>query len=135
MEEWRVKALESETKAKELETEVSTLRKELEKSKIEARRVTVIPEDLESSPLTKKLEKEKHKLVCHIKQMDLAPISLGRQLEKEKRIYFRRVKEKENDNKNRLVKEKGGTSSNSQAGFVAHRRTAFRDIGNVQQSV
>ncbi|KAK1390847.1 myosin-9 [Heracleum sosnowskyi] len=129
VEEWRVKALEAESKAKELETEVSTLRKELEKSKPEAKRVTVIPEDLESSPLTKKLEKEKHKLVCNIKQMDLAPISLGKQLEKEKRIYFRRVKEKENDNHHRLVTEKA--SSNSQTGFVAHRRTAFRDIGNV----
>ncbi|WOH07822.1 hypothetical protein DCAR_0727256 [Daucus carota subsp. sativus] len=141
VEEWRGKALESETKTKELETEVSALRKELEKTKTEAKRVTVIPEDLESSPLTKKLEKEKHKLVCHMKQMDVAPISLGRQLEKEKRIYFRKVKEKENDNLHRLVNQKGGggggggkenTSSNLQTEFVAHRRTAFRDIGNVK---
>ena len=59
--------------------------KELEKSKTEAKRVIVIPKDFEFSPsLTKKLEKEKHKLVCHIKQMDVAPILLSRQLEKER---------------------------------------------------
>lgn len=163
MQEWRDKALKSETKANELQTELCTLKVELENLRLKPNNVSVTPQDLASSPLSKQLEKEKHMLVCQIKgthyttdevtkqefigeklrieqdkeiiRKDLPPISLGKQLEKEKkRIYFCRVKENHRVNEKCSKQESSSDgrrkSHKCSSGFVAHRRQVFQDIGN-----
>ncbi|KAL7202498.1 hypothetical protein ACSBR1_034049 [Camellia fascicularis] len=110
VQEWRQKALTLEAKANELQTETSVLRGELEKLRV-----------------------EKSKEVTKTK--DLAPISLGAQIAKEKCVLICRLKE------NHRVNDKGSkqqeifsdgrrkaqTCSN---GLLVPKRSPFQDIGN-----
>ncbi|KAL3647557.1 hypothetical protein CASFOL_008525 [Castilleja foliolosa] len=98
VEEWKEKALRYENKTNELQLELSVAKDEIEKSK------------LDLVPLVEQIEKEK-KLVLEFKLKKdrqtgeeeknqrtpkkdlLPPLSLGKQLAKEKNIFIRRLKE------------------------------------------
>ncbi|KAL3850135.1 hypothetical protein ACJIZ3_012017 [Penstemon smallii] len=137
VEEWKGKALNHEIKANELQLELSKLKEDLQKPK----------EDLHLVPLGKQLQKEKLALSCRFnerhhfdengctfenvmkelnieknkertKSKDLPPISLGKQLAKEKRMFLRGLKE-----------NRGKAYSNSD-GVGAVNRFPLQDIGN-----
>lgn len=82
MEEWREKALEHENKAKRLELQVSLLKDEMQKCKVQG-----VKEDKELG----------------------APLSLGKQLANEKRFHLRRLLEE--DGRRIPFKDIGNSSS------------------------
>ncbi|CAK9164702.1 unnamed protein product [Ilex paraguariensis] len=121
VQEWRQKALTFETKANELQTEISAIKGELEKLRMVENKEATTTTDLPLVSLGKEREKEKHVLHCDLKEnhhtndkeskkkianqksrveqtreilttRNLPPISLGKQIEKEKRILILRFK-------------------------------------------
>ncbi|KAI3461114.1 hypothetical protein Pfo_017777 [Paulownia fortunei] len=166
VEEWKEKAHGYEIKANELQLELSVLREELQKSKAELnlgqnREVKLIPD-----PPRKQFEKENHvwsynmkdnqhsdEKVCKFENAkeelniqqeniertpakDLPPISLVKQLAKEKRMLLRRLKEKRHASEKVCIQEeelsldgRGKPQTNS-IGVVAPKRSPLRDIGN-----
>ncbi|KAK6119758.1 hypothetical protein DH2020_046499 [Rehmannia glutinosa] len=138
VEEWKEKALGYENKVNEMQLQVFVLKEEIQKSE----------SDLPPVPLGKQLEKEKLVLSfrlkknCHIDEerckfenaleeqeqkertpnKDLPPLSLGKQLAKEKRMLFRRLKE------NRDASERGSRRELSADG--GRKRSPLMDIGN-----
>lgn len=68
MEEWRHKAHTFEAKANELEAQVSLIKKELEILQAEQNREIVTTRDSSPLSLGKQLEKEKRVMICHVKE-------------------------------------------------------------------
>ncbi|KAM7497153.1 hypothetical protein LguiA_021567 [Lonicera macranthoides] len=66
LEEWRHKALTFEAKANELEAQVALITKELEILRAEQNREIATTRDLSLPSLGKQLEKEKRVLICHV---------------------------------------------------------------------
>ncbi|CAI9289487.1 unnamed protein product [Lactuca saligna] len=138
VEEWREKAIKYETKANKLETEVVLVRGELEKLKKDE--ITSTPKKPVVS-LGKQIEKEaKIGLSCRMKgqcdvidsnrhekveqsKKDSQPLSLGKQLAKEKRILISRLKE------NR-TRDNEMSSEGRRKGYNYLVRSPFKDIGN-----
>ncbi|KAL4592166.1 hypothetical protein LXL04_005152 [Taraxacum kok-saghyz] len=138
VEEWREKAIEYETKANKLEREVVLVKGELEKLKKDE--VTSTPKKPVVS-LGKQIEKEtKNGLSCRMKgqcdvihskrhekveesKKDSQPLSLGKQLAREKRILVSRLKE----NRNR---DNEMSSEGRKKGYNYLVRSPFKDIGN-----
>lgn len=153
MEEWREKAHAYEDKAYELQHELSSLKEKIHKPRGDPNPKANLP----PIPLRKQLNKEKLVLLsshfkkkCHFDEKgfkfedkeanveeenregsprkELPPLSLGKQLAKEKRMLLRRLKEnrdrggsKPEDGRRKLVEE-------------APIRSPLRDIGNSSSS-
>ncbi|KAK6119768.1 hypothetical protein DH2020_046490 [Rehmannia glutinosa] len=150
MEEWKEKALGYENKVNELQLQVFVLKEEIQKSE----------SDLPPVPLGKQLEKEKLVLSfrlkknCHIDEegckfenalveqeqkertenKDLPPLSLGKQLAKEKRMIFRRLKENrdasERGSRRELSADGGRKPYSAGIGVLGPKRSPLMDIGN-----
>ncbi|KVH90373.1 uncharacterized protein LOC112521043 [Cynara cardunculus var. scolymus] len=132
VEEWRGKAIEYETKANKLQTEGDLLKDELEKLKEDqAKEVALTPKKTMLS-LSKQIEREtKSGLSCRMKgncekveegKKDSQPLSLAKQLAREKRILISRLKENRGSNNEGLRK-----------GYNLVR-SPFKDIGNSSSS-
>lgn len=127
MEEWKAKAESFETKAKDMQCELSAVKGEVEQSTTK-KSTTHDQREVTSSPnspllsLAKQIEKEKRVLICRLKEenanqklhkqrgaeaistKDLPTISLGKQLEKEKRMFMHHLKENRGAN-DRICKQ------------------------------
>lgn len=132
VEEWRGKAIEYETKANKLQTEGNLLKGELEKlKKDQAKEVALTPKKTMLS-LSKQIEREtKNGLSCRLKgncekveesKKDSQPLSLAKQLAREKRILISRLKE-----------NRGSNNEGSRKGYNLVR-SPFKDIGNSSSS-
>ncbi|CAK9164707.1 unnamed protein product [Ilex paraguariensis] len=143
VQEWRQKALTFESKANELQTEISAIKGELEKLRMAENEKHVLHCPLKENHHTN--DKESKKKIANQKSRieqtreilttrDLPPISLGKQIEKEKRILILRLKE------NHHADDKGSKQDNlgdgrqrattRGNGLMALKRSPFRDIGN-----
>ncbi|KAI3791913.1 hypothetical protein L2E82_05779 [Cichorium intybus] len=144
VEEWREKAIKYETKANKLETEVISVKGELKKLKKDE--ITSTPKKTVVS-LGKQIEKEtkiglscrmngqtdvihsnRHEKVEQTKKVeqskkDSQPLSLGKQLAREKRILISRLKE------NR-TRDNEMSSEGRKKGYNYLVRSPFKDIGN-----
>ncbi|KAI7746109.1 hypothetical protein M8C21_020897, partial [Ambrosia artemisiifolia] len=127
VEEWKEKAVTYETKAAALQTEVNLVKGELEKLKKDQVKA------IDSTP--KKIEREtKNGFSCRMKgqcdavdsKKDPQPLSLGKQLAKEKRILISRLKENASSNNEIL-------SDESRKGYYLVR-SPFKDVGNASSS-
>ncbi|KAL2239928.1 uncharacterized protein LOC105170810 [Sesamum indicum] len=140
VEEWKEKAHGYENKANELQLQLSVLQEELKKSEAEVKLETNRELKTISDPPRKQLVMKSHVLKCHLKEnqccdefenakdelnmeenrvttptKELAPISLAKQLAKEKRMLLLRLRDKRHDS------ERGNEKS---------KRSPLRDIGN-----
>ncbi|KAM0045942.1 hypothetical protein Hdeb2414_s0009g00309911 [Helianthus debilis subsp. tardiflorus] len=132
VEEWREKAITYETKANELQTEVNLVKGELEKlKKDQVKEVASTPKKTIVS-LSKQIEREtKNGSSCRMNKQekveqskkDSHPLSLGKQLAREKRILISRLKENR-PNGNEISSE----------GRRKGVRSPFKDIGNSSSS-
>ncbi|KAF5819344.1 hypothetical protein HanXRQr2_Chr02g0076561 [Helianthus annuus] len=135
VEEWRDKAVACETKADALQNEVTLVKGELEKLKKDQ------VKGIDSSPkkvilsLSKQIEREtKNGLSCRMKgqcddvscKKDSQPLSLGKQLAREKRILISQLKENPSNNNEIL-------SDGSRKGCHLVR-SPFKDVGNSASS-
>ncbi|KAJ0940835.1 hypothetical protein HanRHA438_Chr02g0087901 [Helianthus annuus] len=135
VEEWREKAVACETKADALQNEVSLVKGELEKLKKDQ------VKEIDSTPqkvillLSKQIEREtKNGLSCRMKgqcddvscKKDSQPLSLGKQLAREKRILISQLKENPSNNNEIL-------SDGSRKGCHLVR-SPFKDVGNSASS-
>lgn len=111
MQEWKQKALSSETKANELQAQVTLLRKEIEWLKQE-RATEVSRAKASPSPAADaQNETEKRVLVCRLKENHCT---------------------NDSSTKQRNVLRDGRRKANTcSSGFVAQKRTPLRDIGNL----
>nr|POF08426.1 pentatricopeptide repeat-containing protein, mitochondrial [Quercus suber] len=108
VQEWRQKAQSSESKANELQAQMSVLHGELERMRKEQN--TVVTRTKSSPGITQDAqnEMEKRVLVCRLKENHLADDNAGKEVSGDRR-------------------RKVHTSS---SGFMAPKRSPFRDIGN-----
>ncbi|XP_030951823.1 uncharacterized protein LOC115975244 isoform X2 [Quercus lobata] len=108
VQEWRQKAQSSESKANELQAQMSVLHGELERMRKEQN--TVVTRTKNSPGITQDAqnEMEKRVLVCRLKENHLADDNAGKEVSRDRR-------------------RKVHTSS---GGFMAPKRSPFRDIGN-----
>ncbi|KAK6164127.1 hypothetical protein DH2020_000991 [Rehmannia glutinosa] len=150
VEEWKEKALGYENKVNELQLQVFVLKEEIQKSE----------SDLPPVPLGKQLEKEKLVLSfrlkknCHIDEegskfenaleeqeqkertpnKTLPPLSLGKQLAKEKRMLFGHFKENrdagERGSRRELSADGGRKPYSTGIGILGPKRSPLMDIGN-----
>ncbi|KAL0370349.1 UNVERIFIED_CONTAM: hypothetical protein Sangu_0353000 [Sesamum angustifolium] len=129
VEEWKEKAHGYENKANELQLQLSVLQEELQKSKAEAKLETNREVKTISGPPRKQLVMKRHVLKCHLKEnqccdgfenakdelnmeenrvttptRELAPISLAKQLAKEKRMLLLWSRGKRHDSERRNTK-------------------------------
>ncbi|XP_076915833.1 uncharacterized protein LOC143575308 [Bidens hawaiensis] len=122
--EWKEKAITYETKENNLQTEVSLVKGELEKLKKEqVKEVGSTPKKAIVS-LSKQLEREsknRHEKVEQSKK-DSHPLSLGKQLAREKRILISRLKENRPNTSE--------MSSDGRRKGCKLVRPPFKDIGN-----
>ncbi|MFS7914893.1 hypothetical protein Hanom_Chr02g00158901 [Helianthus anomalus] len=135
VEEWREKAVACETKADTLYNEVSLVKGELEKlKKDQVKGIDSTPRKVILS-LSKQIEREtKNGLSCRMKgqcddvscKKDSQPLSLGKQLAKEKRILISQLKENRSNN-NEII------SDGSRKGCHLVR-SPFKDVGNSASS-
>ncbi|KAA8549766.1 hypothetical protein F0562_001216 [Nyssa sinensis] len=109
VQEWRQKALKFETKANELQTEISVVKGELEKWRREQNKEVMPTKHLPPISLGKQIEMEKHVLICHLKENHHS----NDKGSKKEVIYDGR--------------RKAHTLNN---GLDAQKRSPFRDIGN-----
>ncbi|KAK6776363.1 hypothetical protein RDI58_027364 [Solanum bulbocastanum] len=157
VEEWKDKAQSFETKAKDMQYELTAAKDKLEKSRTkkstahDQMEVTSTP----NSPLlslAKQIEKEKHVLVCQLKEenanqklqkqrgvevistKDLPPVSLGKQLEKEKRMFLHHLKENRRANDMSCKREVSPVGRRKEhlcsKESRVPKRPPFRDVGN-----
>ncbi|KAI7750171.1 hypothetical protein M8C21_019305 [Ambrosia artemisiifolia] len=132
VEEWREKAIVYEIKANNLQTEVSLVKDELEKLKKEQAQEVVSTPQKATVSLSRQIEREttsgvscrmnKHEKVEQSKK-ESHPLSLGKQLAREKRILISRMKENRPNN-NEISNE----------GRRKGVRSPFKDIGNTSSS-
>ncbi|KAL9998463.1 hypothetical protein Hdeb2414_s0022g00616871 [Helianthus debilis subsp. tardiflorus] len=135
VEEWRDKAVACETKADALQYEVSLVKGELEKlKKDQVKEIDSTPKNVILS-LSKQIEREtKNGLSCRMKgqcddascKKDSQPLSLGKQLAREKRILISQLKENPSNNNEIL-------SDGSRKGCHLVR-SPFKDVGNSASS-
>ncbi|KAJ0476734.1 hypothetical protein HanHA300_Chr13g0480611 [Helianthus annuus] len=132
VEEWREKAIAYETKANELQTEVSLVKGELEKLKKDQAKEVASTSKKTVVSLSKQIEREtKNGSSCRMNKQekveqskkDSHPLSLGKQLAREKRILISRLKENR-PNGNEISSE----------GRRKGVRSPFKDIGNSSSS-
>ncbi|KAI3706734.1 hypothetical protein L6452_24667 [Arctium lappa] len=132
VEEWRGKAIEYEAKANKLQTEGDLLKGELEKLKKDQTKESVLTPKKTMLSLSKQIEREtKNGLSCRMKgncekveesKKDSQPLSLAKQLAREKRILISRLKE-----------NRGSNNEGSRKGYNLVR-SPFKDIGNSTSS-
>ncbi|KAI3716679.1 hypothetical protein L1987_67716 [Smallanthus sonchifolius] len=144
VEEWREKAVGYETRANTLQTEVNLVKGELERlKKDQVKEINSTPKKVVAS-LSKQIEREtKIGLSCRMKgpcddivskqhekveqsKKDSQPLSLGKQLAREKRILISRLKE-DLSNNNEILSDGRRKGCN----LV---RSPFKDIGNSSSS-
>ncbi|KAI3687817.1 hypothetical protein L1987_81520 [Smallanthus sonchifolius] len=135
VEEWREKAIAYEIKTNNLQTEVSLMKGELEKlKKDQVKEVASTPKKAIVS-LSKQIEREtKNGLSCRMNKhekmeqskKDSNPLSLGKQLAREKRILISRLKENRPNNN-----EISGDGRRKGYSLV---RSPFKDISNSSSS-
>nr|XP_043623254.1 myosin heavy chain, embryonic smooth muscle isoform [Erigeron canadensis] len=146
VEEWREKAVEYETKANKLQKEVDSVKSELEKfKKDQAKEMASTPKKTAMLSLGKQIEREtKNGLSCRMKgpcdvisssnrhekveqnKKELQPLSLGKQLAREKQILISRLKENRKCNN-----EISGDGRRKGYNLV---RSPLKDIGNSTSS-
>ncbi|KAD4384453.1 hypothetical protein R6Q59_011424 [Mikania micrantha] len=140
VEEWKEKAIGHETKASNLQTELSLVKNELEKLKKDQSKEPASTPKKAATSLSKQIEREmKNGLGCRMKgqcdvvgsnkhvkvvqsKKDLHPLSLAKQLAREKRISVSRSKENR-PNGNEILSDRRRKVYN----LV---RSPFKDIGN-----
>ncbi|KAL2557235.1 myosin-related [Forsythia ovata] len=162
VEDWREKALSFEYKANELQTEISTLKEELQKSKTEQnlrenKEITSVPDEnenllpicslkknhcMEDKGCMRKNAKEESNVDRNEEltiTKDLPQISLGKQLAKEKRMLLRQLRQNRCANNKGSKEELEGrrkahvhTCTNV---HVAPKQSPLRDIGNMSPLV
>ncbi|KAI7746110.1 hypothetical protein M8C21_020898, partial [Ambrosia artemisiifolia] len=135
VEEWKEKAVTYETKADALQTEVNLVKGELEKlKKDQVKAIDSTPKKIILS-LSKQIEREtKNGFSCRMKgqcdavdnKKDPQPLSLGKQLAKEKRILISRLKENASNNNEILSDER------RKGHYLV--RSPFKDVGNASSS-
>ncbi|KAG8388992.1 hypothetical protein BUALT_Bualt02G0183100 [Buddleja alternifolia] len=150
---WKERALDYEIKANQLQLELSVFKGDIRKSKAdlkhgENRNLKQIP-DLPPVPLRKQIEHEKIVSDFPLKEKGMdelntenkneeirtptkdlqPPISLAKQLAKEKRMFYHH-RSKENLEKGLLADGRRKPHSNSSIGVVSPRRSPLRDIVN-----
>lgn len=111
VQEWKQKALSSETKANELQAQVTLLRKEIEWLKQEQATEATKPKASHSPAADAQNETEKRVLVCHLKENH--------------RTNDRSTKRRED-----LLNGRRKANMRSSR-FVSQKRSPFRDIGNL----
>ncbi|KAG7947912.1 hypothetical protein I3843_14G118800 [Carya illinoinensis] len=109
VQEWRQKAMSSESKSNELQLQMSEIRRELERMRKEQNSEVGAPRIAQDA----QNETEKRVLVCRLKENRCTDDNANKEVSRDRRIK----------------------THSSSSGFVAQKRLPFRDIGNSSSSL